>query len=565
MSTDRSSLNPSQREAALRDMSQREFDLVVIGGGVTGVGTALDAVSRGLSVALLEAGDLAEGTSSRSGKVFHGGLRYLEQLNFSLVKEALTERDLMVDRLCPHLVSPERFLFPFTRRRQRPYVGAGVLLYDLLRLTGTRSVAGHRHLSRAAVLREMPALDPEPITGGVQYHDVRVDDARHTMMVARTAARVGARIATRARVVGMLVEGGRVRGVRVRDERGGTELTVRARAVVNAAGVWAEAVQELAGESSIAVTAAKGIHLVVPGEVINSRTGLIAKTADSVFIIRRWFDHWLLGTTDTRWDHARSQPVATRSDVDYLLDQANRWLRTPLSYDDVVGVYAGLRPLVSGKGSATASLSRDHVVTERPRGLFTVVGGKYTTYRVMARDAVDAAARRLERPVPHSVTDRLPIIGAAGYPALLNQRRTLAAEAGLDERRIDHLLGRYGALTTELLDLIARQPELGAPVAGAPGYLAAELHYAAAHEGADTLEDVLTRRTRVFMETPDRGGAAATHAADVVGDVLGWDDARRKDEVEAYRVARSAERRGTQARSDAEAVAALRAALAERP
>jgi len=553
--TDRSSLNPAQRAHALADAATREFDVIVIGGGVTGVGTALDAVSRGLSVALFEKDDLASGTSSRSGKVFHGGLRYLEQLNFSLVREALTERDLMVDRLCPHLVSPERFLFPFTRRWERPYIGSGVLLYDLLRLTGTRSVGGHRHLSRRGVLREMPALRTD-VTGGVQYYDVRVDDARHTMTVARTAARLGARIVTRAPVVGVMTDAGRVTGVRVRDADSGEETTVRGRTVVSATGVWAEDVQSLAGESSISVTAAKGIHLVVPGDRIDSATGMIAKTSDSVFIIRRWFDYWLMGTTDTRWDADRDDPAATKADVDYLLGHANRWLRKPLSYEDVVGVYAGLRPLVSGKGDATAALSRDHAVLEGPRGMFSVVGGKYTTYRIMARDAVDAAVSRVGRAVPESATERLPVLGATGYPALRNQSAALAAESGLSEWWIEHLLGRYGALTTELLDLIADRPSLGEPVPGAPGYLLGELHYAAAHEGASRLEDVLVRRARVFMETPDRGAAAAPHAAEVVGDVLGWDDVRRKEEVERYRVERQADARAAAALTDEAAVAA---------
>ncbi len=561
----RSMLNPEQRAGALRKLAQRTFDVVVVGGGVTGVGTALDAVSRGLSVALLEAGDLANGTSSRSGKVFHGGLRYLEQLNFSLVREALKERDLMVDRLCPHLVSPEKFMYPFTHRWERPYVGAGVLLYDLLRLTGTRSVKGHRHLTRGGVLRESPALRPDHITGGVQYYDVRVDDARHTMTVARTAAALGAQIASRARVTAVTRDGGRVTGVRAQDMETGETVTVRGRSVVNAAGVWAEQVQAMAGEPNIGVTAAKGIHLVVPADRIDSRTGLIVKTDDSVFIIRRWFDYWLMGTTDTKWDYERDDPAATKADVEYLLGHANRWLRTPLTAGDVVGVYAGLRPLVSGKGASTAALSRDHAVVAGPPGMFTVVGGKYTTYRIMARDAVDACAGVLGREVPGSVTERLPLLGAAGYHALRNQAPALAAESGLAADRIGHLLGRYGDQTPDLLDLIAERPSLAEPVPGAPGYLAAELHYAASHEGALHLDDVLVRRTRIFMETPDQGVAAAGFAAGVVGDVLGWDDVRRKHEVEAYRHDREADRRAAAALTDGDAVAARQAARAGTP
>ncbi|ADD43717.1 glycerol-3-phosphate dehydrogenase/oxidase [Stackebrandtia nassauensis] len=559
----RNRFDPRRRADTIAELSDREFDLIVIGGGITGVGTALDAVSRGLSVALLEAGDLAAGTSSRSGKVFHGGLRYLQQLNFSLVREALKERDLMVDRLCPHLVSPELFTFPFTRRWQRPYVGAGVLLYDLLRLTGTRSVGGHRHLSRKGVLRKLPGLKPKPLTGGVSYYDVRVDDARHTMTVARTAAGLGARIVTRAEVTGIVRDGETVIGVVVRDKENDTEFTVRGRSVVSATGVWAEGVQALAGESSIAVTAAKGIHLVVPADRIDADSGLIAQTDDSVFIIRRWFDYWLMGTTDTAWDHERDDPAATGADVDYLLAQANRWLKRPLSREDVVGVYAGLRPLVSGRKGATAALSRDHTVMAGPRGMFTVVGGKYTTYRIMARDAVNAAVGHLGSDTPDSATDKLPILGADGYRALRNQRLALAAEAGLDPEWIDHLLGRYGTLVLDLLELMAERPELAKPVEGAPKYLAAELYYAASHEGALHLDDVLVRRTRIFMETPDHGEAAAVHAAAIVGEVLGWDERRQADEVERYRLEREADRRAVDALTDDDAMTARRSARAE--
>jgi len=470
----------------------------------------------------------------------------------------------MVDRLCPHLVSPEPFLFPFTRRWERPYVGAGVLLYDLLRLGGTGSVPRHRHLTRREVLRQVPALHPDRITGGVRYHDVRVDDARHTLTVARTAAGLGAVVLTQARAVGVLWDAGRITGVRVRDlssavaDSPQAEFTVRTRCVVNAAGVWAEQVQALAGLPTISVTVAKGIHLVVPGDRIDSRTGLIAKTCDSVFIIRRWFDHWLIGTTDTWWDHGPDDPAANRADVDYLLGQANRWLRTPLRTEDVVGIYAGLRPLVGGPTEVTAALSRDHVVVPGPPGMVTVVGGKYTTYRLMAQDAVNACARWLGD-LPPSGTEWLPILGAAGHEVLRSQRRSLATESDLDERWIEHLLGRYGSLATDLLDLVADRPELGRPVPGAPGYLAAELHYAASHEAAATLEDVLVRRTRIFMETRDRGLAAARHAAGVVGDVLGWDEARRTEEVIRYRREREADRRAAAALTDQEAAAARRA------
>ncbi|MGW0227338.1 glycerol-3-phosphate dehydrogenase/oxidase [Actinopolymorpha singaporensis] len=565
---DRTALSADRRRGDLATAAGRDFDLVVVGGGVTGAGVALDATARGLSVLLVEADDLASGTSSRSGKVFHGGLRYLEQLNFALVREALLERDLMVERLCPHLVEPEPFLFPFTSRWQRPYVGAGVAMYDLFRLSGPRSVPGHRHLTRRAALAEMPGLRPDDITGAVQYHDVRVDDARHTMTLARTAAGLGATVLTRTRVVGMLRDGQRVTGVRLHDIEDGGHVDVLAGVVVNAAGVWADEVQSLGGSPSIAVRPAKGVHLVVPADRIESRTGLIARTSDSVFIIRKWFDHWLMGTTDTPWDHDRGHPVASREDVDYLLGQANRWLKHPLSDADVVGVYAGLRPLLAGvpvrtpgaRGSTdpatTAALRRDHTVVEQPAGLVTVVGGKYTTYRLMARDAVDAAGRSLGRTIPASSTDRLPLLGATGYVAVRHQRDRLAREAGLEPEQVEHLLGRYGALTPEVLDLLADRPELARPLPGASHYLAAEVAYAARNEGALHLMDALARRTRVFMETPDRGVAAAPEAARVMGSVLGWGEERRAAEVAAYTTAVEAERHAATMPTDDQAVRA---------
>lgn len=558
---DRTRLDGRRRQDAITSMAGRVFDVVVIGGGVTGAGTALDAAGRGLSVALLEARDLASGTSSRSGKIFHGGLRYLEQLNFSLVREALTERDLMVARLCPHLAEPEAFLYPFTKHWERPYVGTGALLYDVLRLGGTRSVPAHRQLSRRGALRAMPALR-SGVTGAVRLHDVRVDDARHTMTVARTAAAYGAEIVTRAAVVGLSRDGERVTGVRARDAETGRHFDVRARAVVNASGVWAEDVQGLAGEPSVTVTPAKGVHLVVPADRIPSSTGLIARAGDSVFIIRRWFGHWLMGTTDTRWDQSRDDPVATRADVDYLLGHANRWLRDPLSRDDVVGWYAGLRPLVSGRGTSTAALSRDHLVTEGPPGLVTVVGGKYTTYRLMARDAVDAAVARFDPRPPSSCTERLPLVGADGLPALRNSRSRLAAESGLSTAWIDHLVGRYGTRTSDLLDLAAEDPALRRPVPGAPGYLGAEFVYAASHEGALHLDDLLARRTRTAMEAGDGGRAAAAPVAELVAGILGWDDETRRDEVERYVREVAADEEAVDAPDDATA-AAVRAAVRE--
>ena len=564
-----------QRQRALRRMAEETFDVVVVGGGVTGAGTALDAASRGLTVALLEARDLAIGTSSRSGKTFHGGLRYLEQLNFKLVREAAHERNLMVGRLCPHLCRPTPFLYPLTHRAwERAYAGSGVLLYDLL--GGARySMPRHRHLTKRGAMRETAALDPDRITGGLQYYDVIFDDARHTMNVARTAAHYGAAVGTCLEVGGMLRDGaGRVAGVRARDHETGDELEVRSRCVINASGAWADLVQELAGEAQVEVRPAKGIHIVVPRDRIDSRTGLIARTADSVLIVRPWGTrYWLIGTTDTPWEHDRGDPAANAKDVDYLLAEVSKWLRTPLTGDDIVGVYAGVRPLLSGKApeappsggdsKTTAALSRDHAVLEGPEGLFTIVGGKYTTYRRMAEDVVDAAARWMGGSTPKSVTAVTPLLGAPGWEALCNQRDGLANRRGLEVEQVDHLLGRYGSLIDEVCGLLGERPELATPIEGAPEYLEAEAVYAASHEGALHLDDVLSRRTHISIETRDRGLVAARRVAELVGEVLGWDDARRAQELARYETLMDADRRAQREPDDDAAVAARRHAFAD--
>ncbi|WP_432921409.1 glycerol-3-phosphate dehydrogenase/oxidase [Microbispora sp. CA-135349] len=537
-------MGPRAREAALRRLSEDEFDVLVVGGGVVGAGVALDAVSRGLSVALVEARDLAAGTSSRSSKLIHGGLRYLEQLDFRLVREALRERGLLVTRLAPHLVRPVPFLFPLRHRVwERGYVGAGVLLYDTL--GGARALPRHRQLSHSRALREAPGLRSDALVGAIQYYDAQVDDARFTMMLARTAMQYGACVTTRTKVTGFLREespdgGGRVTGAVVRDLEGGAELRVRARQVINATGVWTDEIQRLAGASpgsrgSVSVQASKGVHLVVPREKIRLDTGLILRTEKSVLFVIPWGPHWIVGTTDTPWDLDKVEPAPTRADIDYILEHVNAVLRTPLTHDDVEGVYAGLRPLLGGSGSETVKLSREHAVIRPEPGLVIVAGGKYTTYRVMAKDAVDVAVADLGQKVPASVTDRVPVLGAAGFEALRNNRRRLAGRAGLPVARVEHLLGRYGSCVEEVLALIEADPGLGEPIPGGQGYLKAEAVYAVTHEGALHLEDVLVRRTRVFIEERDHGLAAAPEVAALIAPVLGWDDDRVREEIDAYR------------------------------
>jgi glycerol-3-phosphate dehydrogenase len=536
-------LGPRYREDTLRALAENEFDVLVVGGGIVGAGAALDAVSRGLSVALVEARDWAAGTSSRSSKLIHGGLRYLEQRDFGLVREALRERALLLHRLAPHLVRPVQFLYPLRNRVwERAYVSAGVTLYDTM--GGARSLPRHRQLTRRGALREAPALRSDALVGAIQYYDAQVDDARYTMMVARTAARYGARVATRAEVTGFLREGERVTGAHVVDLEGGREITVRARRVVCATGVWTDGAQAMTGSrAAFAVRASKGVHLLVPRDRIPMDTGLITRTERSVLFIIPWGRHWLVGTTDTPHDEGPDEPVADHTDIGYLLERVNAVLRTPLTMDDVEGVYAGLRPLLSGEMDDTARLSREHAVAEPVPGLVVVTGGKFTTYRVMARDAVDVVAEGLDEAVPASVTGRLPILGADGFEVLWNERRRLAARSGLHVARIEHLLRRYGSCAQDVLDLVAAEPELGAPIPGAEDYLCAEAVYAVTHEGALHLEDVLARRLRVSIEEWDGGLAAAAHVAGLLAPRLGWSREDAADEVKRYVLQIRAERR----------------------
>jgi glycerol-3-phosphate dehydrogenase len=554
------SLGPADRARAVRELADQEFDVLVVGGGVVGAGAALDAVSRGLSVALVEAADWAAGTSSRSSKLIHGGLRYLEQRDFHLVREALRERALLLTRVAPHLVHPVPFLYPLKHRMwERVYVGAGIGLYDTM--GGAGAVPRHRHLSHRRALRVAPALRGDAFVGAIQYFDAQVDDARFTMTLARTAASYGATVVSRARATGFVREGERVTGARVHDLENDREITVRAREVINATGVWTDETHRLAGaRGGVEVRASKGVHLLVPRDRIRLDTGLIMRTEKSVLFVIPWGRHWIIGTTDTAWELAKDEPAASGADVDYLLDHVNSVLATPLGHDDIEAVYAGLRPLLSGGSDETTKLSREHTVSQPVPGLTVIAGGKFTTYRVMAEDVVDAVAGRLPQNVPGSVTHRLPLTGAVGYEVLWNDRRRLAARAGLHVARIEHLLNRYGSCVDEVLELIEADPSLGEPIPAASDYLKAEAVYAVTHEGALHLEDVLRRRLRASMEEWDQGAAAAPEVAGLIAPLLGWDDETAKRETENYLAQIRAELQARREQSDAAAAAALREA-----
>jgi len=561
-SGDPARLGPADREESWRRFGAETFDLVVIGGGVVGAGVALDAATRGLRVALVEARDLASGTSSRSSKLFHGGLRYLEQLEFGLVREALHERELMLTKIAPHLVKPVSFLYPLTHRIwERPYTAAGLLMYDTM--GGARSVPGQKHLTRAGALRMVPALKRSALIGGIRYYDAQADDARHTMTVARTAAHYGAMVRTSTQVVGFLREADRISGVRVRDVEDGRETEIHAGAVVNCTGVWTDELQRLSGgRGRFRVRASKGVHIVVPRDRIVSESGMILRTEKSVLFVIPWRNHWIVGTTDTDWNLDLAHPAATKHDIDYLLEHVNSVLATPLTHDDIEGVYAGLRPLLAGESEETSKLSREHAVARVAPGLVAIAGGKYTTYRVMAADAVDAAVVDLPGRPPSSITDKVPLLGADGYHALVNQADHLAAEHGLHPYRVRHLLDRYGSMVHEVLALAADRPELLKPIESAPDYLGVEIVYAASHEGALHLEDALARRTRISIEYAHRGVDCAEQVAQLMGEVLGWSGEEAKREVEVYRARVEAERESQLQPTD-ESADALRAAAPE--
>jgi glycerol-3-phosphate dehydrogenase len=545
-------LSPELAATHRRALTEEQFDVLVIGGGVVGAGVALDAATRGLSVCLVEAEDFASGSSSRSSKLIHGGLRYVQALQLGLVREALRERSILREN-APHLVRPARFLYPLHHHWERPYVGAGVGLYDVLaRLSpSSEHFPAGRHLGRVATAELAPALRRDRLTGGVVYHDAQVDDARYVVALVRTAVANGAIVANRAPVVAILEECGRVIGATTRFAESGETATIRARATIVAAGPQTESLLGLTNGKAPSLRPSKGVHLVVPREAIEASCALIAPTSESVLFVLPWGAHWLVGTTDTPWKLDPSRPLANRHDVNFLLRELNALLQIPVGPDDIESVYVGLRPLIAAGTTATTKLSREHAIVEVRPGLTAVTGGKYTTYRLMAQETVDKAVGPR---IPRSVTEHTPIAGADGLDAASRALRSSTLATGLPDSLVDRILERYGALAAEVLD------EGGAqglqPVAGSGGYIAAEFCYGASHEGARRLDDLLVRRTRTAMETRDRGASAAEEVATLVAPILHWDHDTVVREVASYRASVASDLRAEQAIDDPSALAA---------
>jgi glycerol-3-phosphate dehydrogenase len=540
--------SPFDRDLALARLADEHFDVLVIGGGITGAGVALDAASRGLRTALVERDDFASGTSSKSSKLVHGGLRYLQQKEFVLVYENLAERQRLLTN-APHLVRPLPFLIPLFGKEgavnkavARIYNNA-LWAYDLT--GGMRIGKLHKRVSRDEALAHMPTLDTRRLVAGFLYYDAQADDARLTLTIARTAAiDYGAAAVNHSGVTALLKDGeGRAVGARLDD---GTE--VRARVTVNAAGVWSDDVRALdEGRHPQTIRPAKGVHVTVPWAKVRCDIAAVIPVrgdSRSIFVVP-WDDRVYIGTTDTDYDGPLENPVCTPADVSYLLDAVNALLVEPLSNADILGTWAGLRPLVrDAKSERTADMSRRHAVSRSASGVVTVTGGKLTTYRKMAADTVDEVVASLAHDGHgrrrRSRTKQLPLHGAEGTAAL--RTPDTAARLGTTEARLEHLTGRYGGDARTLLAMVQAQPELGEPLVPTLPYLKAEAVYAARYEMATTVDDVLSRRTRARLLARDASAAVALDVAHLLATELDWTDAEAAEQAEAYRAAVAADR-----------------------
>lgn len=544
------SLSHHQRIAALERMAREGVDVFVIGGGITGVSVALDAAARGYRVGLAEKADFASGTSSKSTKLVHGGLRYLPQLDFALVREALVERGLLF-RNAPWIVRPLAFVLPLYRWNRRPLgapfvppfglglvVQSGLALYDLL--AGRLNIRRHRRLTLAEARRDAPALQTEGLAHAFTYSDGQTDDARLTLTVLRTAVRQGALAANYAEVTGFDIADGRIGAVHLRDARTGRAYTVRARHIVNAAGVFAQRVEELTGlESQLSVAPVKGVHLVFSRDALpmTDKAVVLPETDDGrlLFLIP-WGNRVLVGTTDTEGGDV-DDSVTTAQDVTYLLETCNRYLRVPLERRDILATYAGFRPLVKSLNAdkspqpGSATLSRSHAVLDGPAGMVSIVGGKLTTWRRMAEDTMNHIARRDGGP-PSNVTRSLPLDGSAGWPGVAGVVASRALDLPLDVRT--HLCAAYGANLRRVLALAEGDARLARRIVPGLPYLMAEVAYACRHEMALTLDDVLSRRTRLVLEDRKQGQEVAREVADLMAAELGWDEAEVMRQVAAF-------------------------------
>jgi glycerol-3-phosphate dehydrogenase len=540
------------RAAWLRQMRDEPLDVLVIGGGITGAGIALDAAARGYRVGLIERHDFASGTSSWSTKLVHGGIRYLPEFDIALVHEALVERGRLL-RNAPHLVHPLSFVLPLYKSARRPVgipvsipfglglsfiLNVGLWFYDVL--AGRANVAQHRHITREQTLERAPSLRPDGLKTGFIYYDAQTDDTRLTLDVLRSAANLGAKVVNYCEATRFEFSGQTITGAYVRDTlagEGGEELLVLARHVVNATGVWAEQTERMAGGvPKLQIAPSKGVHLVFRRETLGlgDEAVVLPETTDGrILFIVPWQSRVLVGTTDAE-ERELDHPVATEAEIDYLLDHLHRYLQRKVEREDILGVYAGNRPLLRVNGHQQAArLSRSHEVVESTGGLLSISGGKLTTYRRMAQDLVDRIDRR-ERRGPTHPTLQMSLLGAVDWADARQTLRQTGAAAGLDRTVLDHLGSAYGAQALDVVALVERQPELGERLIADLPYIRAEVIYACRDEMAQTLEDVLLRRTHIALEDRVRGAGVAQEVVELMAGELGWSEAVKRQQIESY-------------------------------
>jgi len=533
--------SPRTRAEALARFQADTFDIAIIGGGITGAGIARDAAQRGLAVALLEKGDFASGTSSKSSRMAHGGLRYLAQRHVHLVRESLVERGVLL-RLAPHLVHPLPYILPVYEGgpNKRFVLRAGLTAYDLL--AGRRRLQRHRGLSRQALERTEPTVRTDGLQGGFRYFDCVVNDARLTLATVRSAARDHAAVASYTEATDVLSEGGRVTGVHFTDRLSGTTGTLRAHVVVAAAGPWTDQVRALAGAQRI-LRPTKGIHVVVGHARLPLSNAVAFAFGDRMMFAVPYGDYTYIGTTDTDYPGDPGQARAETDDVAYVTEATNSAFTVGLSPDDVLSTWAGVRPLVYEEGTPS-DVGRDYEIQVGPEGFITIAGGKLTTYRAMAEDLVDTVvrqeARRLggARPPCRTASTTLP----GGDLDRFERYRQAAAAAleeswGLSRQAALHLPDTYGTEYLKVLAYARHSPDLLQPLAPDVPVLAAEAIYAVEEEMALTLEDFMARRTELMLFEPQHGLEAAGRAADLMGEALGWDRHQRNEEMERYRQA----------------------------
>ncbi|HEX5631888.1 MAG TPA: glycerol-3-phosphate dehydrogenase [Gemmatimonadales bacterium] len=526
----------------LAELAAAPVDLIVIGGGITGAGVARDAALRGLRTVLLEKRDLGWGTSSRSSRLIHGGIRYLEHGQLRLVFEALRERAVL-RAIAPHLVQPLGFVFPLHQGDRLPFwkLAAGMLLYDALALF--QKEGRHRLLGKRALLEREPALRANGLRGGARYLDAQCDDARLTVATARSARLAGASVRTYTEVLGFTRENGRISGVIARDLESGLRVELRASAVVNATGPWCDALRAMEDPGARPLLRrTKGVHVVVPRRRIGHAEAITFLSAvdGRVMFVLPWGEWSYIGTTDTDTMESPDDVVALPDDVRYLLRSVNnRFPAAHLSEDDVVATWAGLRPLVANHATSASAVSREHVIVEGAAGMVTVAGGKLTTYRSMAAEVVNVALRRIPsrdgRPWPASSgSESEPLPG--GETPELGSIRAIGIDQGIPDTTVDHLLRHYGTEAASFYKLLRKEPALVRRLHPEHPAIEAEVVHAARREMARRVDDVLVRRIHLHYETHDRGAAAAQRTAELLGRELGWSAEEIAQQVAAYEV-----------------------------